>query len=359
LSVPGTAIRLEFIQSTTIRLEFIKISVSSHSSSVIQAGIEFHGDRQRDVFLGAAGRLRFAPQGFSIDLARQQVPPPYTPDALSGAPRLYGFAAELRKCRLAKLHQQSFPLVGWLHSNAGGPVDVVSEHCQTVPALLLQADSAHVLVVEPGNSTPATVSLDQFAKSYHGFVTSITPQPDPCRGPDSEAEVRQDRKFAFRWFIPELPKYKQLWQEVLLASLVIQLIAVATPLFTQTIVDKVVVHRTESTLIVIATGMAMFMLFSAGLWWLRQYLVLHSGNRADAVLGSSVYRVLTIIRANTFTCSRPVFQYTSCLVVAARIQLNWIMLSETTRGIFSTFLFFIDISLIKHLCCFKVKPVLH
>jgi hypothetical protein len=140
---------------------------------------------------------------------------------------------------------------------------------------------------------------------------------------------------------------------------VIQLIAVATPLFTQTIVDKVVVHRTESTLIVIATGMAMFMLFSAGLWWLRQYLVLHTGNRADAVSGSTVYRVLTIIRANTVTCSRPVFQYTGCLVVAARIQLNWIMLSDTTRGIFSTFLFLIDISLIKHLCYFKVKPVLH
>jgi subfamily B ATP-binding cassette protein HlyB/CyaB len=53
---------------------------------------------------------------FSVELAQQQQLPPYTPDALAGAARAYGFTAKLRKCRLAKLHQQSFPLVVWLHS---------------------------------------------------------------------------------------------------------------------------------------------------------------------------------------------------------------------------------------------------
>src|SRR5207302_1913856 len=35
-----------------------------------------------------------------------------------------------------------------------------------------------------------------------------------------------------------------------------------------------------------------FMLFNAGMSWLRQYLVLHTGNRVDAVLGSQVFRHL-------------------------------------------------------------------
>lgn len=68
-----------------------------------------------------------------------------------------------------------------------------------------------------------------------------------------------------------------------------QLLALGTPLFTQTIIDKVVVHRTESTLVVIAIGMAMFMVFSAILTWVRQYLVLHTGNRVDAVLAAAVF----------------------------------------------------------------------
>src|SRR5258706_12218554 len=62
------------------------------------------------------------------------------------------------------------------------------------------------------------------------------------------------------------------------------------PLFTQVIIDKVVVHQTSSTLIAIAVGLAMFLLFNAGMSYLRQYLVLHTGNRVDAVLGSQVLR---------------------------------------------------------------------
>lgn len=45
----------------------------------------------------------------------------------------------------------------------------------------------------------------------------------------------------------------------------------------QIIIDKVVVHRTESTQIVIGIGLAIFMVFSGLLTWVRQYLVLHTG----------------------------------------------------------------------------------
>jgi ATP-binding cassette, subfamily B, bacterial HlyB/CyaB len=80
----------------------------------------------------------------------------------------------------------------------------------------------------------------------------------------------------------ELGYVDSLW---LLASL-------TTPLFTQVIIDKVVVHQTHSTLIVLGIGLVMFMLFTSGMSWLRQYLVLHTGNRIDAVLGSQVFRHL-------------------------------------------------------------------
>jgi subfamily B ATP-binding cassette protein HlyB/CyaB len=79
---------------------------------------------------------------------------------------------------------------------------------------------------------------------------------------------------------------------VLLASLAIQLVGLATPVFTQVIIDKVVVHQTQSTLVVIGVALVMFMLFTAAMSWLRQYLVLHTGNRIDAVLGSQVFRHL-------------------------------------------------------------------
>ncbi len=111
----------------------------------------------------------------------------------------------------------------------------------------------------------------------------------------SKAAVEGDRmlapkkEFGFDWFIPELLKHKQIWRDVLLASLAIQLMALATPVFTQIVIDKVIVHHTTSTLIVIAIGLLVFMLFSTAMTWVRQYLVLHTGNRIDAVLGLQVF----------------------------------------------------------------------
>jgi subfamily B ATP-binding cassette protein HlyB/CyaB len=55
------------------------------------------------------------------------------------------------------------------------------------------------------------------------------------------------------------------------------------------VIDKVVVHQTMSTLAVIGIGLFVFMIFTSAMTWVRQYLVLHTGNRVDAVLGSRVF----------------------------------------------------------------------
>ena len=91
--------------------------------------------------------------------------------------------------------------------------------------------------------------------------------------------------------IPTVPPGRSA-SRILLASLSIQLVGLATPLFTQVIIDKVVVHQTHSTLIVLGVALILFMVFTSVMTWLRQYLILHTGNRIDAVLGSQVFRHL-------------------------------------------------------------------
>ena len=251
-------------------------------------------------------------KSFSAQLAFQQIAAPYSVEVLSKTVPAYGLSAVLRKTKAQLVHKEEFPLIAWLRCKSTDTASQPSNNL--VPALILQADGINVLVLEADDDTaPKTIPLSEFEARYLGYITRVTPHADPVTDPDSEAQARQARKFGFGWFLPELLKHKKLWQEVLLASLVIQLIALATPLFTQTIIDKVVVHRTESTLIVIAIGMAMFVLFSAGLSWLRQYLVLHTGNRVDAVLGASVFERL-------FKLPPLYFQHRPTGVIAARLQ---------------------------------------
>ncbi len=249
---------------------------------------------------------------FSIELAQQQLTAPYTPHALERAAKVYGFDASWRKTAINQLHKESFPLIAWQQVNhSDSNFNATNEII--LPTLVLQADSESILCIKPGDNAPEKLALTQFQQHYIGHITRVTPQAETATDPDSEAEARQLRKFGFSWFIPELLKHKKLWQEILLASLVIQLIALGTPLFTQTIIDKVITHHAQSTLIVIAIGIMLFTLFSAVLSWLRQYLVLHTGNRIDAALGAAVFERL-------FKLPPMYFQHRPTGVIAARLH---------------------------------------
>ena len=61
--------------------------------------------------------------------------------------------------------------------------------------------------------------------------------------------------FGFRWFWPSIVRYKRPLGHVLVASLFVQVFALATPIFFQLVVDKVLVHKGMSTLVVLVIGM--------------------------------------------------------------------------------------------------------
>ncbi|NEO43781.1 MAG: ATP-binding cassette domain-containing protein [Moorea sp. SIO4A3] len=72
--------------------------------------------------------------------------------------------------------------------------------------------------------------------------------------------------------------------EVFLASLFIQIFGLITPLFTQLILDRVVVQRSGLTLMAVGLGLLIFSLFRVAMMGLRQYLLDHTANKVDAAL---------------------------------------------------------------------------
>jgi len=155
------------------------------------------------------------------------------------------------------------------------------------------------------------MSMEDLAQRYAGEALALVPQASEVADPDS-LQFRSAR-FGLRWFIPELLKHRRIWRDVIIASLVLQLMALAIPLFTQVIIDKVVVHRTASTLVALGVGMGIFLVFTSILSWIRQHLVLHTGRRIDAVLGSHVFNHLLRLPLLYF-------QHRPTGVIAARLQ---------------------------------------
>jgi subfamily B ATP-binding cassette protein HlyB/CyaB len=223
---------------------------------------------------------------FDAPLVAQQHPPPVTRATFHEAARSLGL----------KTGGASLPAASW----TGLPLPCIAflkpeGEAASLPALVLKTDGVKLLYFRPGLQTPDTVSAAEAAERFEPELILIA-REHTGEGAGSEKEVpgfaAEKSAFGFKWFIPELLKHKRIWRDVLLASLSIQVVGLATPLFTQVIIDKVVVHQTNSTLIVIGVALAMFMVFTSAMTWLRQYLVLHTGNRIDAVLGAQVFRHL-------------------------------------------------------------------
>src|SRR5213082_77967 len=103
------------------------------------------------------------------------------------------------------------------------------------------------------------------------------------------------RRFDITWFFGAIHKYRRLLGEVLVASFFLQIFALVSPLFFQVVIDKVLVHRTLSTLDVLVIGLVAISIFETILGIMRTYLFAHTTNRIDVALGARLFRHLVAL----------------------------------------------------------------
>ncbi len=87
--------------------------------------------------------------------------------------------------------------------------------------------------------------------------------------------------FGLRWFIPEIFKQRAAFRDVVIAALSMNVLALASPMFFQVVIDKVLVHRSASTLLVLTIGVTIALLFDTVFSYLRQMLMLSATNKID------------------------------------------------------------------------------
>ncbi|MBS1161971.1 MAG: transporter related [Proteobacteria bacterium] len=90
--------------------------------------------------------------------------------------------------------------------------------------------------------------------------------------------------FSLRWFIPEILKQKTAFRDIALAAIAMNVLALASPMFFQAVIDKVLVHQSSSTLWVLSVGVIIALIFDSTFVYLRQYLLLAATNKIDMQL---------------------------------------------------------------------------
>lgn len=149
------------------------------------------------------------------------------------------------------------------------------------------------LVQRPG-SQPQQLNIEAIQEACSGEVILNT-----IRIGDGTS-----RPFDVTWFIPALMRYRRLLGEVLASSFVLQLFGLATPLFFQVVIDKVLVHQGLTTLDVIAFGLCAVIIMETLLGGLRSYLFTHTTSRVDVELGAKLYQHLVALPLTYFQMRR-------------------------------------------------------
>src|SRR5690242_10994709 len=152
-----------------------------------------------------------------------------------------------------------------------------------------------VLVQSPEALRPALMTREELAAVWDGGLILMARRA---------GLTDLTRHFDISWFLGAIRKYKRLLGEVLLASFFLQLFALVSPLFFQVVIDKVLVHRSLSTLDVLVIGLVAISMFETVLGILRTYLFAHTTNRIDVELGARLFQHLLALPMAYFQARR-------------------------------------------------------
>jgi subfamily B ATP-binding cassette protein HlyB/CyaB len=218
-----------------------------------------HGAVPGDQFawaLGALCALHRIP--FDADLVLKQFPPPYSIEKLIEALRALGFRTGLAAAGTLAT-TATFPCIGLRRT---GNSDTLGA------AVVAGREGEALLVFDATSPDPQKVDLAEALTTFEPqLLLAARELPDAA---DPDAARAAPRRFGFRWFVPELLRHKRIWRDVLAASLALQVAGLATPLFTQVVIDKVIAHHSQMTLWAVGVGLGMFILFGAAMTWMRQ-----------------------------------------------------------------------------------------
>ncbi|WP_275288510.1 type I secretion system permease/ATPase [Halomonas elongata] len=195
-----------------------------------------------------------------------------TPSVFARAATRAGMTAKIVKCRLTQLNRSLLPAVLLLEPGRS---------CVVVD-LDLESGTARVVFPELGEAE-TRVDLEVLTARYSGQAIYVRPR---FRF-DARSEQVKHRK-GRNWFWSVIRENRRLYRDVVLGSVMINLFALAMPLFVLNIYDRVVPNHATETLWVLAVGIFVVLCFDLGMRLVRSSFVDLAASRADVKLSSAL-----------------------------------------------------------------------
>ena len=163
-----------------------------------------------------------------------------------------------------------------------------------LPAILFISDTDAIIVkkrvgkkfiaFDPQTGSEFEISSNELNENYSGSCLLARHSAEAAAGSDASMRLEKGH-----WFWSAVQKLWNTYFYVIVAATVINLIALASPLFVMNVYDRVLPNKAIPTLWVLASGVIMALIFDYVLKLLRGKLIDSAGRRADILLSSRIY----------------------------------------------------------------------
>ncbi len=234
-----------------------------------------------------------------------------TPSLFDRAARRAGLTSNLARRPLERLNAALFPVVLML----------ADEQACVLLGWTEDGAAARVIFPELGDAE-AELPIDELAARYAGLAIFARPRfRFDARTPEVGA-IRHRH-----WFWGAINDNRPLYRDVLIAALMINLFAIALPMFTMNVYDRVVPNNAVDTLWMLAIGVSIVMVADLVMRTMRGYFIDLAGNRVDVKLSAYIMeRVLGLqmeqrpVSAGSFAANLRSFETVRDFITSATVS---------------------------------------
>ena len=196
-----------------------------------------------------------------------------TPFLLPRAAEKAGLDAKEEKMALEKLPPMLLPAILLLKGN------------NACVAVSIDHEKQQVAVISPQfESKERWLSFSEFNDSYTGHLFLLKKR---FRYDERSPELLKPTQG--HWFWGTLWLSRNIYRDVFIASILINLFAIATPLFTRLVYDKIVPNQAFDSLWVLASGITLIFGFDFVLKLMRSYFIDVAGKKSDILISAKLF----------------------------------------------------------------------
>ncbi len=164
------------------------------------------------------------------------------------------------------------------------PCPVIAERRDGSFVLVAAVDQGILTTFDPKVGIPSKIDLEQFAADWTGTDSSGTLILLVPRETESAWQ-----RFHIGWFLAEILKYRKTFGCIFALSFCVQFMGLASPIFFQLIIDKVLVHHGLTTLHVLIIGLGAVSLCEVMGAMARNHFTVLTAAKVDTALGAKLF----------------------------------------------------------------------